>query len=231
MRFALLATVNPVILLVGGLLATFLVATFLRTANSRQKRAVVLAWLFPGLGHFSLKRGRRGLLLGGIVVVLFVIGLVLADFRNVSPIRHQIWSIAHLFGGLMSGVTALVTWGWNIERDMMFYNHGCLYSAVATLLNILLMIDVYDLAEGAAPADESSTADERPAIRGDAVTIWQNIGLFLPLNLGICIVYSALRRDSSSEIIRQGLRSFAYISFMLALVSVVIHFVMETFLG
>lgn len=124
-------------------LAIFLVMT---RRSRRTRLAVIVAWLFPGAGHFFLGRRRRGLLLGGAVVATFVLGMVLADFRNIHPYgRHWVWGIAHAYAGLLSVIAALATHSLKITADNPHYQAGCLYSGAAGLLNILLMVDVYDL--------------------------------------------------------------------------------------
>ena len=120
---------------------------FVVRADKRQRFAVILAWLIPGAGHFFLGEKRRGLFLGVLVLGTFLAGMVIADFRNISPLeRHPIWGIAHLFGGLMSAIAALATGSLMIVRDNPFYQVGCLYSGVGALMNVLVMIDAYDLA-------------------------------------------------------------------------------------
>ena len=75
--------------------AAFLLWFALR-ADKKQRIAVILAWLIPGAGHFYLGEKGRGLFLGGMVVLTFVVGMVIADFCNISPFdRHPIWGIAH----------------------------------------------------------------------------------------------------------------------------------------
>ena len=59
------------------------------------------------------------------------------------------------------------------------------------------------------------------------MSLLTNILLFLPLNLAICIVSSALRRQDMGDVIRHGLRVFAYMSGTIILASLVIHFAME----
>ncbi len=128
-------------------LCTAFLLWFVFRSDKRQRFAVILAWLIPGAGHFYLGEKRRGLFLAALVIATFVAGMIIADFRNISPLdRHPIWGIAHLFGGLMSGIAALATNGLMIVRDNPFYQVGCLYSGVGALLNVLVMIDAYDLA-------------------------------------------------------------------------------------
>lgn len=128
----------------------------LKLVVDRRQRglAVGLSWLFPGLGQIYLGHRARGLCLGGIVLAVFIAGCLMCDFRNIAPFaahgapsgRHSVWALAQFFTGLPMIVTAAVTHGLYIERSMSYYSVGCLYSAIAGLLNLLLMVDAYDLA-------------------------------------------------------------------------------------
>lgn len=112
----------------------------------RTRAAVLLAWLFPGAGHLFLGRRQRGLILGLAIILTFFAGMVLADFRNIHPYgRHWVWGIAHAYLGLLSSGAALATHSLQITADNPYYHVGSLYSGAAGLLNILLMVDVYDL--------------------------------------------------------------------------------------
>ena len=123
-------------------LAPPLIVIALVWASSRPKTR-----LFPGLGHFYLGHTRRGVYLATLIVATFVAGMILADWRNVSPFdRHPIWGIAHSFGGLMSLAATIATRHLMIVRENPYYATGCLYSGVAALLNVLAMIDAWDLA-------------------------------------------------------------------------------------
>ena len=131
--------IAAVIVIAGG-------RRFLQVNSKQQALTIAAAWVFPGAGHFMMGRRKRALFLGGIVVVLFVAGLFLGGFRNISPFdRHPIWALAHLFGGGMSGIATAATHGLSLDAELPFYSVGCLYSATACLLNILLMVDVFDL--------------------------------------------------------------------------------------
>ncbi len=134
---------------------------FLVQSDPRQRIAVFLGWLVPGAGHLYLGRRDRALFLGCLVIGTFVAGMVIADFCNISPFdRHPIWGIAQLFGGLMSGGAALATSHLMREGDNPYYFIGCLYSGVACLMNLLVMIDAYDCA---GKPDEAAESPEETA--------------------------------------------------------------------
>ena len=99
----------------------------------------------PGLAAAAEARS-----FGVQIFALFLAGLVLSDFRCVSPFdRHPIWGITQIPGGILTLVTAALTSGLTIQRDNAFYPAGCLYVSVACLLNLVALCDVYDLTEPA----------------------------------------------------------------------------------
>lgn len=117
------------------------------SANPLQRKALLGAWLVPGLGHWLLGRKDRALFFAATLIPVFVTGLILGDFATVSPFdRHPIWGLAQLPGGLMTALAALLTKGANIEAADVFYSTAQLYTGAACLLNILAMCDVHDLA-------------------------------------------------------------------------------------
>ncbi len=143
------------------ILCAALLAWFCLRAEKRQRIAVVLAWLIPGGGHFYLGQKRRGIFLGSMVILVFLVGMVLADFRNIAPLtRHPIWGIAHLFGGLMTAIATAATSNLMIVRDSSYYHVGCLYSGIGALLNVLVAIDAYDIASKKSEENSATTQEE-----------------------------------------------------------------------
>ena len=131
------------------------VALLVYRSNPRQRIAVLLALLVPGLGHWWIKEKRRGLVFAGITVGLFLTGMVLAGFANVSPFdRHPIWGMAQIPGGLLTLVAALATSGVKIIEQSNLYTMGCLYTGVGCLINILAACDVWDLTMNAEQENE-----------------------------------------------------------------------------
>ncbi|MAE96257.1 MAG: hypothetical protein CL910_16515 [Deltaproteobacteria bacterium] len=130
------------IALIGGL------AYFVYKSNRQQRFAVLLAWAFPGAGHWWLGHRARAKYFAAFLVPMFLVGMILAGFLNISPFdRHPIWGLAQLPGGLLTLVGWLATTGLEQTTKNDFYYIGCLYSGSACLLNLLAMCDVWDLAE------------------------------------------------------------------------------------
>jgi len=150
---------NP-ILIIAVPLVLVMALRFFTTTTALERRTVILAWLIPGAGHFLVGQRKRGIILGALVIVTFLFGMFLSDFRNISPFdRHPIWAVAHLFGGLVSMLAAFFTRHLYIEEMNPFYDVGCLYSGVAALLNIIVAVDAYDFAHERSEAPAGETAE------------------------------------------------------------------------
>jgi hypothetical protein len=134
--------------------------------------AVALAWIVPGGGHFLLKRRGRAMLLMAPVLLMFLFGL----FMRGSMFSPQFGDLFGLFfgkffgsvpqntdlltalincggflGDLASGFLYLVTsmLGYN-QPDVAgaVYDYGTKFLVSAGLLNVLAMVDVYEIAIG-----------------------------------------------------------------------------------
>jgi hypothetical protein len=150
----LIAWIGPLLYVVGA-------AWFVAVSDRGQRKPVLLGWLVPGLGHWITGRRSRALFFGIQIVVLFLAGLAMADFRCVSPLdRHPIWAITQIPGGLLTVVAAITTAGLDIQRDNALYPVGCLYVGVACLLNLVALCDLYDLTE---PASRRKAAERKAA--------------------------------------------------------------------
>src|ERR1051326_4933692 len=116
--------------------------------------AVALAWLVPGGGHFLLKRTGRGLLLLVSVTVMFLFGLMMrgAMFQPQSgDLLTTLINTGGFIGDLCSGILYLLSvWlGYN-QPDVAGHVHdyGTKFLVTAGLLNLLAMVDVFEIAAG-----------------------------------------------------------------------------------
>ncbi len=115
---------------------------------------VGLSWLVPGGGHFLLKRPGRGALLAGCVVLMFLLGLMMRG-TMFQPQRGDLLTTIIYYGGfigdLASGLLYLLTvWLGYSQPDMAGHVHdyGTKFLVAAGLLNILAMVDAYEIATG-----------------------------------------------------------------------------------
>lgn len=116
--------------------------------------AVALAWFIPGGGHFLLKRyGRAGLLFAS-VVLMFLLGLMMRG-HFLKPQSGDLLTIVIYYGGflcnLLSGIPYLLaTWLGYSQPDMAgaVHDYGTKFLVTAGLLNVLAMVDAYEIAVG-----------------------------------------------------------------------------------
>lgn len=115
---------------------------------------VGLAWLIPGGGHFLLKRTMRGLILLGAIVIAFVVGL-LTRGALFEPQTGDLFTTLIYCGGfignLASGIPYLLTvWFGYPQVDVAGHVHdyGTKFLVAAGLMNILAMVDAYEIAAG-----------------------------------------------------------------------------------
>ena len=114
--------------------------------------ALALSWLVPGGGHLLLKRTGRGLLLMAAITSMFVCGLMMhgAMFQPQSgDFLTTLINTGGFIGDLSSGVLYLlsVCLGYN-QPDMAgaVHDYGTKFLVTAGLLNILAMVDTYEIA-------------------------------------------------------------------------------------
>ncbi|MSR75753.1 MAG: hypothetical protein EXS14_09835 [Planctomycetes bacterium] len=139
---------GPIVLQLAPFAVAAALLWLIATSSPLQRKALLAAWLLPGLGHILLGRRDRAMLFALTLIPTFVIGLVLGSFATVSPLdRHPIWGLAQIPGGLMTLITALTTQSVHIPAADTIYAVGSLYTGAACMLNILALCDVYDLAK------------------------------------------------------------------------------------
>ena len=116
--------------------------------------AVALGWLIPGGGHFLLKRNGRGALLLVSITFMFLCGLMMqgAMFQPQSgDLLTTLINTGGFIGNLCSGILYLLSvwFGYN-QADMAGHVHdyGTKFLVTAGLLNVLAMVDVYEIAAG-----------------------------------------------------------------------------------
>lgn len=115
---------------------------------------VALAWLVPGAGHFLLKRRARGFLVSFSVLSMFLLGLAMRGAMFQPQFDNPLSTIIYcggFIGDLASGILYLLTsWLGYSQVDVAGHVHdyGSKFLVGAGLLNILAMVDAYEIAVG-----------------------------------------------------------------------------------
>jgi len=110
--------------------------------------AVVLAWLVPGAGHFFLGRRGRGLAFLLLVLASIALGCALQGelYRNVAQPLDTLATLACAAMGLPYFL--LYGLGYTGSIDSAGYEYGKAFVLTAGLMNILLILDAWDIARG-----------------------------------------------------------------------------------
>src|SRR6185312_2947058 len=114
----------------------------------------VIAWLFPGGGHFLLGRRGRGAIIFGAVLLTFGLGLLMRG-PMFEPRTGDLLTTLIQFGGfigdLASGLLYLLSvWLGYSQPDAAGHVHdyGSKLLVAAGLLNILAIVDAWEIAKG-----------------------------------------------------------------------------------
>ena len=122
-------------------------------APARYVSAAVLGLLLPGLGHFYLGRRVKGFIFLGCLMALFGLGLAMGS-------RLQLYGLEDLLALVFSVFQVALGLPYFGARYLGFsdgypkavtYEYGNTFTAVAGLLNILVILDAMDTARGYKP--------------------------------------------------------------------------------
>ena len=111
---------------------------------------MILAWIFPGLGHLYLGWRLRAALYAGIVVFMFALGLFLEGGLS-QPTSGSYLSSLATFADLGNGpLYFAVRWaGWGAGRvASATHEVGNTFHWSAGVMNMLLVLDAHDIAVG-----------------------------------------------------------------------------------
>jgi hypothetical protein len=122
--------------------------------NRRTIMAMLLAFAMPGAGHLSLGKRGRGLAFFAIVTLLFLIGLAVDGGlytldASGGEVLRQLASYASMGSGLLY---FLGKWrGATGQVISATFEYGTMFTLTAGLMNLLLVLDCYDIAARGKP--------------------------------------------------------------------------------
>jgi hypothetical protein len=123
-------------------------------AEQTQSGALVLlcvaSWAVPGAGHLWLGRRSKGLIFLIALPLMFAIGLALRGRIfpfDLSDILVALAAVADLGIGLPYFIAGALGYGAGDVRAVT-YEYGNAFLIVAGLLNLLVVVDAYDVALG-----------------------------------------------------------------------------------
>ncbi len=109
----------------------------------------VIAWLVPGAGHLLLRQWLKGLVFLAIILTLFSLGLLMDGklFSLEAGFFGLLRFIADAAIGLPYILGKLLSAGQGDIRSVG-YEYGNTFLYIAGLLNMLMILDAYDHAQG-----------------------------------------------------------------------------------
>src|SRR5687767_13623974 len=118
--------------------------------TKRSALAMVLAYLVPGAGHFYLGYRRRAAAFFAIVVFMFIIGLSIdGNLYTLRESGRAILRILASLGSMGAGVMYFIARSLGPHGDVtsITYEYGTTFTLTAGLMNLLLVLDCFDIAE------------------------------------------------------------------------------------
>ena len=110
----------------------------------------VAAWIVPGAGHLWQGRTQKGVVFLLAIPMMFAIGLWLSGRLFPFEISQPLVALA-AFASLGNGLPYLVAAMLGLGKGVVTattYEYGNTFVIVAGLLNMLVMLDAYDIALG-----------------------------------------------------------------------------------
>ncbi|MHB0968571.1 MAG: DUF6677 family protein [Thermoanaerobaculia bacterium] len=115
----------------------------------RTVTAMVLAFVFPGAGHYYLGLKQRAAAFCGIVFFMFIAALLLDGKLYVFEPGRPLTYLATLASmGLGAPYFIARMFGPFGDIYSFTYEYGTTFGLTAGLMNLLLVLDAFDIAEG-----------------------------------------------------------------------------------
>lgn len=145
---------------------------YVRPSPLRVPIAGVLAWVIPGAGHIFIGQRGRGLVFMVTIALTFWGGVAIGGVKNtVNPQDRTLWFLAQVCAGVHPFLA--IAWSRQIEipsgadrAHWIAYSQmediSIVYTAIAGMLNVLVILDVMARAE--------RREDDRPGGRASPVS-------------------------------------------------------------
>ena len=121
--------------------------------TGRLVRLCAAAWLIPGAGHYMLGRRARALILFLAIVIMFIFGLLMSgqffSVHSPSYLETLGW-----FGEFAVGLPMPLASFFGYSGGDPFFvsaDFGTAFLVAAGMLNVLAVLDAYDIALGRKP--------------------------------------------------------------------------------
>jgi hypothetical protein len=113
---------------------------------------LIAGWLFPGAGHFLLRKWGRGALLCVSIVGMFAMGIAMKGkiYTGAQDILDMLGFVGDLGNGLLFFLSRI--FGFGADQVMVTTaDYGRVFIVVAGLLNVIAAVDAHNLRTGRKP--------------------------------------------------------------------------------
>jgi len=150
------------------LLASYGVASLFKEGERRRGAAYLIAWLFPGAGHFVMGKWAKGGFFLGLLGGLWLAGLWIVGFKSVDWDENPFYYVGQFGSGLTMLGSQVLFPAKSFPREglhLSWYDPGLLYICCAGLLNLVVMLNLIEVkaSPAAKPEAPPAPAPEKPA--------------------------------------------------------------------
>lgn len=110
---------------------------------------LIAGWLFPGAGHFLLRKWGRGAILSISIIGMFVLGIAMKG--KIYTGAQDILDVLGLVGDLGNGLLFFASRIFGLGADQVMVttaDYGTKFIVVAGLLNVIAAVDAHNLRTG-----------------------------------------------------------------------------------
>lgn len=113
---------------------------------------LIAGWLFPGAGHFLLRKWGRGALLCASILGMFVLGLMMKGklYTGAQDILDMLGFVGDLGTGLLFFIGRVFGLGAD-QVTVTTADYGTKFIVVAGLLNVIAAVDAHNIRTGRKP--------------------------------------------------------------------------------
>lgn len=113
---------------------------------------LIAGWLFPGAGHFLLRKWGRGALLCASILGMFILGLAMKGklYTGAQDILDMLGFVGDLGTGLLFFLGRVFSLGAD-QVTVTTADYGTKFIVVAGLLNVIAAVDAHNIRTGRKP--------------------------------------------------------------------------------
>lgn len=122
--------------------------------NARAVISMILAFAVPGAGHLYLGRRTRAAAFFAIVLFMFLVGLAVdGGLYTLAESRGALLRLLASLGSMGSGALYFIAraFGPHGSVTSATFEYGTTFTLTAGLMNLLLVLDCYDISVGRKP--------------------------------------------------------------------------------